>query len=102
MTHGSFGLTSEIILIRANGSSFFLPKLRLEEVAQLMLKYQLGGLPGLENGKLVGIITTSDVLKAFLSLAAVRRKPCVSSHSKELSPLSGTIVSCCWWHDMCV
>lgn len=40
----------------------------LEEAAQIMLKLQIGGLPVLENGRLVGIITASDALKAFLEL----------------------------------
>jgi hypothetical protein len=31
-----------------------------------MLKHQISGLPVLEDGKLVGIITTSDVLHVFL------------------------------------
>ena len=38
----------------------------LEEAAQILLKYQIGGLPVVDNGRLVGIITTSDVMKAFL------------------------------------
>jgi acetoin utilization protein AcuB len=38
----------------------------LEEAAQIMLKYQIGGLPVVDNNRLVGIITTSDVMKAFL------------------------------------
>jgi acetoin utilization protein AcuB len=31
----------------------------LEEAAQILLKYQIGGLPVVDNGQLVGIITTS-------------------------------------------
>ena len=42
------------------------PSATLEEAARLFLKHQIGGLPVLENGHLVGIITTSDVMKAFL------------------------------------
>jgi acetoin utilization protein AcuB len=44
------------------------PSTTVEDATQLMLKYQISGLPVLENGKLVGIITTSDVLKAFLEM----------------------------------
>ncbi|HUY20616.1 MAG TPA: CBS domain-containing protein [Candidatus Binataceae bacterium] len=47
------------------------PETSLEEVATLMLNRQIGGLPVIEDGKLVGIITVSDMLKAFLEL---RRK----------------------------
>jgi acetoin utilization protein AcuB len=38
----------------------------LEEAAQILLKYQISGLPVVDEGMLVGIITTSDVMKAFL------------------------------------
>jgi acetoin utilization protein AcuB len=42
------------------------PSTTLEEAAQIMLKLQIGGLPVVENGRLVGIITTTDIMKAFL------------------------------------
>ncbi len=41
----------------------------LEEVAALMLKRQIGGLPVVDDGKLVGMITISDMLRAFLELS---------------------------------
>jgi acetoin utilization protein AcuB len=44
------------------------PTLTVEEATQLMLKHQISGLPVLESGQLVGIITTSDMLRAFLDL----------------------------------
>jgi len=44
------------------------PQTTVEEAVQLMLKHQISGLPVLENGKVVGIITTSDVLHAFLDM----------------------------------
>src|SRR5213083_1866129 len=40
------------------------PLTTVEEAAQLMLTHQIGGLPVVEDGKLVGIITTSDVMQA--------------------------------------
>jgi len=45
----------------------------LEEVAALMLNRQIGGLPVVDDGKLVGIITVSDMLKAFLALRRERK-----------------------------
>src|SRR5574341_201192 len=42
------------------------PVTTVEAAAQLLLKQKIGGLPVVENGRLVGIITTSDVLQAFL------------------------------------
>jgi acetoin utilization protein AcuB len=44
------------------------PLTTVEEAVQLMLKHQISGLPVLENGKVIGIITTSDVLHAFLEM----------------------------------
>lgn len=44
------------------------PQTTIEDAVQLMLKHQISGLPVLENGQLVGIITTSDVLRAFLEM----------------------------------
>lgn len=45
------------------------PTLTVAEATRLMLKHQISGLPVLEGGQLVGIITTSDVLRAFLELS---------------------------------
>jgi acetoin utilization protein AcuB len=40
----------------------------LEAAAQLLLKHKIGGLPVVENARVVGIITRSDVLQAFLDV----------------------------------
>jgi acetoin utilization protein AcuB len=44
------------------------PGTTLEEAAQIMLERQIGGLPVVAGGKLVGIITASDILRAFLDV----------------------------------
>src|SRR3990170_2433253 len=44
------------------------PATTLEAAAQLLLTRKIGGLPVLEQGRLVGMITTSDVLQAFLDV----------------------------------
>lgn len=49
------------------------PGTTLEEAAQIMLKRQIGGLPVLDEGRLVGIITASDVLNAFLDVMGAAR-----------------------------
>lgn len=41
------------------------PHMTVEEAARIMLTNKIGGLPVVEDGKLVGIITTSDVMQAF-------------------------------------
>ena len=44
------------------------PEEDIEIAAQLIYKYKIGGMPVVENGKLVGIITESDILRAFIEL----------------------------------
>lgn len=41
------------------------PATMLERATQLLLKHKVGGLPVMDDGKLVGIITTIDMLRAF-------------------------------------
>jgi acetoin utilization protein AcuB len=50
------------------------PKGRLEHAAELMVMNKIGGLPVVEEGKLVGIITLTDIVAAFLDLMGVREK----------------------------
>lgn len=40
----------------------------VEDAALLMLKHKIGGLPIVSDGTLVGIVTTTDLLKAFLNV----------------------------------
>ena len=44
------------------------PDTDLAEVARTMLERKIGGLPVLEQGRLVGIITESDIFKCFVEL----------------------------------
>ena len=44
------------------------PDVKVEDAVQLMLKYKIGGLPIVEEGKLIGILSTSDVLRALLEV----------------------------------
>jgi len=44
------------------------PDAHLEAAAASMLENKIGGLPVIESGRLVGIITESDLFKAFLRL----------------------------------
>jgi acetoin utilization protein AcuB len=46
----------------------------IEEAAHLMLDHKIGCLPVLRDGKLVGIITESDVFRTFMELFAARQK----------------------------
>lgn len=44
------------------------PDTDLNEVARTMLERKIGGLPVVEDGRLVGIITESDIFKRFVEL----------------------------------
>jgi acetoin utilization protein AcuB len=44
------------------------PGATLEEAGQIMLKRQIGGLPVVEKGTLIGVITANDIMKAFLDV----------------------------------
>jgi acetoin utilization protein AcuB len=43
----------------------------LEEAARLIYRYKIGGLPVVDKGKLVGILTTPDILAAFIQIMGV-------------------------------
>ncbi|MEX1247917.1 MAG: CBS domain-containing protein [Anaerolineales bacterium] len=45
------------------------PATGLTEAAKLMLHHKIGGLPVMEGHKLVGIITESDIFRAYVHLA---------------------------------
>ncbi|HEY6419415.1 MAG TPA: CBS domain-containing protein [Candidatus Binataceae bacterium] len=44
------------------------PDARVADAARLLIEHKIGGLPVVQGGKLVGIITSTDLLKAFLDL----------------------------------
>jgi acetoin utilization protein AcuB len=47
------------------------PEENLEEAARLIYLNKVGGLPVLDDGKLVGIVTVGDILAAFIELMGV-------------------------------
>jgi CBS domain-containing protein len=52
----------------------------VEDAARLMLKHKIGGLPIVAEGKLIGIVTSSDMMKAFLNVV---RAPTRSSSDES-------------------
>ena len=48
------------------------PDTQIEDAALLMREHKIGGLPVVEEGKVVGIITGSDILDAFLDVMGFR------------------------------
>lgn len=49
------------------------PETGVEEAARLMYEHKIGGMPVVEQDKLVGVITTLDLLAAFLSMLGLLR-----------------------------
>jgi acetoin utilization protein AcuB len=47
------------------------PNSDIEIAAQLIYKYKIGGIPVVRKGKLVGIITESDLLRAFVDMMGI-------------------------------
>lgn len=50
----------------------------LEKAVELMLHHGIGGIPVVENGKLVGIVTETDVYRAFVQ--AMAHQPAAAGH----------------------
>ena len=48
------------------------PDIPLEEAARIMADNKIGGLPVMEDDKLVGIITETDIFKVFLEMLGAR------------------------------
>jgi len=46
------------------------PRMTVEDAARLMIAHKIDGLPVLDSGKLVGILTCTDVMRAFLQVEA--------------------------------
>ncbi len=49
------------------------PETPIDEAAKLMREHRLGGLPVVREGKLVGIITETDIFTAFIEMLGVNR-----------------------------
>ena len=50
------------------------PNSTVQDAARLMLVHKVGGLPVIDNGKLVGIVTTIDMIRAFLQVVETFEK----------------------------
>lgn len=82
----------------------------LEEAACLMADRKIGGLPVVRDGRLVGIITETDLFKVFLELLGAREKGVritmlipeqrgtLASITTEIAALGGNIVALGTFH----
>ena len=55
------------------------PNSTVQEATRLMLRHKVGGLPVMDSGVLVGIVTTIDMLRAFLEVVETFEKTRASS-----------------------
>jgi acetoin utilization protein AcuB len=49
-------------------------KASVEDAARLMLAHKIGGMPVVDNDKLVGVVTSTDMLRAFLNVIEATQK----------------------------
>ena len=66
------------------------PKDTIEQAARIMMRERIGSIPIVENRRLVGIITRSDVLGAFLGLIASAGGPALNAKSARGSRVKST------------
>lgn len=77
----------------------------IEEAARIMVDNKIGGLPVMRNGELVGIITETDIFKAFMEMLGARdpglrltllcpeRRGLLAELSSVVAELGGNIIS---------
>lgn len=71
--HELFNLLDGVTLreIMTKGVVTVTPDQSILAAARLLIEYRIGALPVVDDGRLVGILTETDVLKAYLSLGEV-------------------------------
>lgn len=85
----NFSESTKVAEIMTAKPMYVEPMTSLETVAKRMRKHKVGGMPVLEDGHLVGIITESDIFLAFMEILGVgdettRVEMLIGKSSKEL------------------
>jgi len=87
------------------------PDCPLEEAAGLMLREDIGCLPVMENGQLVGIITDTDIFRALVTLLGGGQQGArftlhtpdepgtLAQVARTVAEAGGNIISVTAWHD---
>jgi acetoin utilization protein AcuB len=68
--YGRHNIVASVQSAMTEGAITATPKTPLEEVARILLEHKIGGIPVVEKEALVGIISTTDILQAFVDLVA--------------------------------
>ena len=110
------GIVSEKDLLRASGDApvekvmtkdviTVTEYTALEEAARIMVDYRVSSLPVMRNGKLVGLVTETDLFQIFLELLAAREhgvrltmlvpeeKGMLASVTNEIAAMGGNILA---------
>jgi acetoin utilization protein AcuB len=74
-TNVSAAMTPNVVTIESQA--------KIEEAARLLLDLKIGGLPVVDEGSLVGIITVSDIVRAFLDLSSRKARRIRSSKPRR-------------------
>ncbi len=69
-----FADSTKVSEIMTSNPMFAEPMTSLETVAQRMRKHKIGGMPVVENGSLIGIITESDIFLAFMDILGAKEE----------------------------
>jgi acetoin utilization protein AcuB len=73
--HGRHSIAATVQSAMTNDLLTVSPETPLEEAARLLLRHKIGGLPVVNGEELVGIISTTDILQAFVDLLAGSESP---------------------------
>jgi acetoin utilization protein AcuB len=57
--------------IMINDPHIISPEANLEEAAEILYRHGIGGLPVVDNNKLVGVITVADIMAAFIEVMGI-------------------------------
>ncbi len=67
-------IPKKVVNIMRRGVQTVSPDTYASEAAALMVEHKIGALPVLQNDKLVGILSSSDILKVFSKIEKAREK----------------------------
>jgi len=70
--YGRHNIVASVQSAMTEGAITATPATPLEQVAQTLLRHKIGAVPVVEEGELVGIISTTDILQAFVDLVSAQ------------------------------
>jgi signal-transduction protein with cAMP-binding, CBS, and nucleotidyltransferase domain len=68
--HAGYLQSTTVAAVMTSDPQTMTPGMTVEDAARLMIAHKISGLPVIDHGKLVGFVTATDVMKAFLQVEA--------------------------------